>query len=158
MRHAKSSWSDPTLPDLLRPLNKRGINNSTLMAHKLQEMNIFPEYALCSYAERTKQTWGLMSKVFNTFIPTKILPELYDTSISEVLLSISKIPKEITTLLVLFHNPTCELVYTNLTQQNEVISTANVLILESVDKYCWKDILTHPSLWETLQVLRPKEL
>ena len=35
VRHAKSSWSDPTVDDRDRPLNKRGRRNAPQMAQRL---------------------------------------------------------------------------------------------------------------------------
>ncbi len=32
LRHAKSSWQDPSLTDMERPLNKRGRRDATAMA------------------------------------------------------------------------------------------------------------------------------
>ena len=35
IRHAKSDWSDTTLRDFDRPLNKRGLHDAPFMAEKL---------------------------------------------------------------------------------------------------------------------------
>jgi len=34
VRHAKSSWKDPTLDDFDRPLNKRGKHDAPLLLHQ----------------------------------------------------------------------------------------------------------------------------
>jgi len=43
IRHAKSSWSDPSLDDFDRPLNKRGNKNAPFMAKKFKDKGIFPD-------------------------------------------------------------------------------------------------------------------
>ncbi|MBT6406343.1 MAG: histidine phosphatase family protein, partial [Rhodospirillaceae bacterium] len=53
LRHAKSSWKDPTLADFDRPLNKRGKRAAKNMAVYLGGHNPRPELVLCSAAKRT---------------------------------------------------------------------------------------------------------
>jgi phosphohistidine phosphatase len=60
LRHAKSSWKNPTLPDRERPLATRGITDSTLMGKAMAERGIDPELVLCSSARRTRDTLALI--------------------------------------------------------------------------------------------------
>ena len=46
LRHAKSSWSDPTLPDHDRPLNKRGIHDAPRMGKLLRHEHLMPDLIL----------------------------------------------------------------------------------------------------------------
>ena len=39
-RHAKSDWNDPGLSDFERPLNKRGIKDTPVMADRLASKGI----------------------------------------------------------------------------------------------------------------------
>ena len=59
-RHAKSSWADPALADIDRPLNARGRNAAPLMARWLLEFGLAPDLVLCSAAVRTRQTLDLV--------------------------------------------------------------------------------------------------
>lgn len=56
MRHAKSDWGDPRLPDRARPLNGRGRKASTALGIWLRSRNLLPDQILCSSAERTQET------------------------------------------------------------------------------------------------------
>ncbi len=56
IRHAKSSWSDQTLSDYERPLNKRGKNDAPLMGEVLRKKGITPDLFLSSSAKRAKKT------------------------------------------------------------------------------------------------------
>jgi len=56
VRHAKSSWKDPSLDDFDRPLNKRGKRNAPFMGEKLKERRIMPDLILSSPAKRAKKT------------------------------------------------------------------------------------------------------
>lgn len=57
MRHAKSSWDDPTLNDHDRPLNKRGRRSASAMGAWLQQNGWTPDEVISSTATRTRETW-----------------------------------------------------------------------------------------------------
>ena len=56
MRHAKSDWGDPGLPDVQRPLAARGHRAAIRMASWLQDHGIEPVRILSSAAVRTRET------------------------------------------------------------------------------------------------------
>jgi phosphohistidine phosphatase len=60
LRHAKSSWADPALPDYQRPLAPRGLRDVKRIARHLVRLGIEPELVLCSSAERTRETLELI--------------------------------------------------------------------------------------------------
>lgn len=56
VRHAKSSWDNPSLSDFERPLNKRGQRDLPLMAKRVRDFDLHPNLMLYSSAVRTSQT------------------------------------------------------------------------------------------------------
>jgi phosphohistidine phosphatase len=56
MRHAKSDWGTPGLPDHARPLNKRGRRSATALGDWLRAEGLVPGEILCSTAARTQET------------------------------------------------------------------------------------------------------
>ena len=56
LRHAKSSWDDPHLPDHARPLNARGRQAATAMRRAMRDLALAPDIVLVSSARRTLQT------------------------------------------------------------------------------------------------------
>jgi phosphohistidine phosphatase len=60
LRHAKSSWDDPTLPDHERPLSPRGIKAANRVSRYLVEENLLPDLVLCSDSVRTRATAALL--------------------------------------------------------------------------------------------------
>ena len=58
MRHAKSGWGDPTLPDHDRPLNARGVISASALGDWLRAQGHLPDQALVSSALRTQQTFA----------------------------------------------------------------------------------------------------
>jgi phosphohistidine phosphatase len=60
LRHAKSSWDDPSLEDFDRPLAKRGIAAADRMGAYIQAQGLAPDAILCSSAVRARQTLELV--------------------------------------------------------------------------------------------------
>lgn len=56
IRHAKSSWSDPSLMDFDRPLNKRGKRDAPFMGKRLSEAVGGVDLFLSSSAKRAAKT------------------------------------------------------------------------------------------------------
>jgi phosphohistidine phosphatase len=56
LRHAKSSWDDPSLPDHDRPLAPRGLRAVKLLSSYVESNRIEPDLVLCSNARRTLET------------------------------------------------------------------------------------------------------
>ena len=56
IRHAKSSWSDSSLRDIDRPLNKRGLRDAPFMAKLLKGKNATPDVLVSSPARRARDT------------------------------------------------------------------------------------------------------
>ncbi len=56
IRHAKSSWRQPQLDDLQRPLNGRGKKNAREMGLRLAAMAVQPDLIVASPAKRTRKT------------------------------------------------------------------------------------------------------
>lgn len=56
LRHGKSSWADPKLADMDRPLKKRGRRDSSKIGHFLKTEDLTPQCILSSQAQRARQT------------------------------------------------------------------------------------------------------
>ena len=62
VRHAKSSWSDPSLSDRDRPLNKRGRRSAPDMGRRLAAQGHLPELIVSSPAKRAFSTARKIAK------------------------------------------------------------------------------------------------
>src|SRR6185295_19500675 len=65
VRHAKSSWDDPSLTDFERPLNKRDKKDAPEMAKKLNSKKINIDAFVSSTAKRARQTCKYFAKEFD---------------------------------------------------------------------------------------------
>ena len=84
LRHAKSSWDDPSLADRDRPLAPRGHRAAERMADHLRSDVPHPDLVLCSPALRTRETLDRMS---NAFVDAEVIvdDELYGAGEDELL-------------------------------------------------------------------------
>lgn len=72
IRHAKSSWSDRTLKDIERPLNKRGIKACPVMAQQIRKAGCSFEHIFCSPAVRAQTTIKLIAQSLQETYDLKI--------------------------------------------------------------------------------------
>lgn len=105
LRHAKSSWKNPTLPDRERPLAARGMGDAPAMGHAMTERGIDPELVLCSSARRTVDTLSLVLPELK--IEPKVIYEdgLYHASAEEMLDMLRGIQPGASHVMLVGHNP-----------------------------------------------------
>lgn len=108
LRHAKSSWDDPAHDDFDRPLNARGRRDAPRMAGEMNRRGWFPQRAIVSSALRTRQTWNLLEEYLPTACETVLDRTIYEAEPDAILSSIRRTPGQVTSLLVLGHNPGLE--------------------------------------------------
>ena len=105
LRHAKSDWSDPTLDDFDRPLNKRGRKAAPLMGKLLRKHGLIPDLVLCSTARRAQQTWDLVAEKLGKSVPVKSLKSLYLAPPSRILTTLEPLPDDVESVILVAHNP-----------------------------------------------------
>jgi phosphohistidine phosphatase len=105
LRHAKSSWEEPSLHDHDRPLAPRGRRAVTLLAEHLQATDIHPSLVLCSSARRTLETLEGVSPGGETLIE----PELYAASASTLLERLRRVSEGTESVMVIGHNPALQI-------------------------------------------------
>jgi len=105
LRHAKSSWKNPTLPDHDRPLNSRGKAQAPLMGKAMAKRGLNPDLVLCSTARRTRDTLDLVLPELSG--EPKIVYEdgLYHAAPTEMLSILQTAPASAGQVLVVGHNP-----------------------------------------------------
>jgi phosphohistidine phosphatase len=104
MRHAKSSWDDPELPDFDRPLNARGRKAANRMATYFRKAGISPELILCSAAKRTRET---CEAILSAGIAPRVSfdDELYGAPAGDLLDLVRDLPDALMRVLIIGHNP-----------------------------------------------------
>lgn len=106
VRHAKSSWSDSSLMDIQRPLNKRGSRNAPEMGKRLKNRGILPDIIVSSPAVRAFTTAELISKEIGySSNQIRISHELFHSSSSGILETIRSLENEYNCAMLFGHNP-----------------------------------------------------
>lgn len=106
LRHAKSSWDDPSLEDFDRPLAVRGNKDAQLVGSAIAARGWVPDAALVSHARRARQTWRLIADAFGKEAPRAVYDEaLYTASAGDLLAVIGRVPESVERLAVVGHNP-----------------------------------------------------
>ena len=105
LRHAKSSWADPTLPDHERPLEPRGRRDAQRIAKHLARHGIEPQLVLCSPAKRTRSTLELLRPALGATSTVRLDAALYAASADKLLERIRNVPERVDSVMLIGHNP-----------------------------------------------------
>lgn len=106
VRHAKSSWDDPSLRDHDRPLNKRGHRDAPAMGLRIAEHGVRPSLIVSSTAVRAWTTAKAVAKAVG--YPYEFLekePQLYHASVDRILDLIRAQDDRCNNLMLVGHNP-----------------------------------------------------
>jgi phosphohistidine phosphatase len=104
LRHAKSSWSDPTLPDHERPLAPRGLRDAKRIAKHFRRLEVRPALVLCSSATRTRETFELVQPALGG-TSVQVEERLYAATSDALLERLRAVPDKVDSLLLIGHNP-----------------------------------------------------
>jgi phosphohistidine phosphatase len=105
LRHAKSSWDDPDLPDEQRPLAPRGVRAAGAVAHHLRATAVAPDLVLCSPARRAVQTWEGVASGVPPWTPVEVDEAIYHADGDELLARLRDVQSRIGSVLLVGHNP-----------------------------------------------------
>jgi phosphohistidine phosphatase len=120
LRHAKSSWSDPSLDDRQRPLSPRGEAAAPAMGKYMKRHKLVPELVLCSPARRARETWKLLAKELPGAPAPAVEEAIYDFGNGGRLIeTIRKRGGKAESVLVVGHNPSLERLALRLIKEGE---------------------------------------
>jgi phosphohistidine phosphatase len=106
IRHAKSSWADPDLPDRERPLKARGRRAARKMGRRLAKYELEPDLVLSSPAVRALETARIIARRLHYPRRQIVLnPRLYAGSASELLHAVQELDERFLVVLLVGHNP-----------------------------------------------------
>lgn len=104
VRHAKA---EPfAASDVERVLTDRGRADGAALGAWLAEQGVTPGVAYVSYAARTRETWQVLAEAAGWAIAPQIDGNLYGTDEDGVLELVHTTPEDVSTVVVIGHNPT----------------------------------------------------
>ena len=104
LRHAKSSWDDPSLPDFERPLNLRGRAAAMAMRGAMSGLGLQPDQVLVSTSRRTMETLQALEPWEETPLIDP-MDSLYLASAPSLLLAVQNLQPTVRSAMVVAHNP-----------------------------------------------------
>jgi phosphohistidine phosphatase len=154
LRHAKSSWDDPSLSDFDRPLNGRGRKAAPFMGKLIADREIRPEIILSSPAVRARRTAELFRDAAELKCPLRFEKQIYEASLADLRTVVSELAEEFASALLVGHQPgTGELIRFLTGESPEVPTACFASVSLNVDK--WADVRN--GLGKLDLILRPKE-
>jgi phosphohistidine phosphatase len=157
LRHAKSSWDNPSLADHDRPLNRRGERDAPRMGELLREKQLVPDVIISSDAVRARTTAEAVAEAALYTPAIQFDPRLYAASPDDIVAVLQTTPKaSARRVMIVGHNPGLEELVALLTGEQQDMPTA-ALAHMTLPIERWRDLST-TTRGALLGVWRPKEL
>ncbi|MFV3077739.1 SixA phosphatase family protein [Niveispirillum fermenti] len=169
LRHAKSDWTDPRLPDHDRPLNPRGQKAAATMANYWAVRKggpPRPDRVLCSTAVRARATLDIVSAVWKDDLPAVDFERgLYLCGEEALLDRLKALGEETGAVLMVGHNPDFQLLARDLCDRGD--SVLRAALAEKLPTCSFVEIsIPAPTAWRDLRwglatltgLTRPRDL
>jgi phosphohistidine phosphatase len=119
LRHAKSDWDEPSLPDRDRPLAPRGRRDARLLADHLRTGVTAVDRIVCSPARRARETLDAVRDAWEPPPPVVIDERVYGASLAVLVGVVAETATDVTSLMLIGHNPTLQLAVLTLAGDGE---------------------------------------
>ncbi len=151
LRHAKSDWSDPSLDDHDRPLNRRGKRAREQIAAHVAGWPV--DLVVCSTAVRARAT----AKPVVTTLGCEVQfdPAIYEASAGDLLDVVQHLPNEASAVMLVGHNPGFEVLTSVLCGDSPAYPTAALGTI-TLDVPRWAD--AEPGSGRLVGLVTPAEL
>ena len=155
MRHAKSDWGEPGLPDHDRPLNERGKRDAPRAGQWLANQGWVPDWIVCSTAKRARKTASRVAEACGYAVEVSETKTLYLAEPEEYLRVLRESPPHAARVLAIGHNPGLEMLCELLVSQSQEFATAAIASIElPIDR--WTDFQIDGTA-RLLAMWRPRE-
>ena len=110
LRHAKSSWEDPSLSDRERPLSKRGRKACSALRAHLRDSGVAGglQLVLCSPAVRAVQTLEGVRDGLPHAARVEIEDAIYAAIADRLVVLLRSLPRDVREVMLVGHNPGLE--------------------------------------------------
>ena len=156
LRHAKSSWTQASLQDHNRPLNKRGKHDAPLVGKLIREQGLTPDLIISSTAKRAQDTARLVAEACGYEGEVELRQELYLSDTTCYLDILHSLPDKMGCVMLVGHNPDIEELLSLLTDYEEPFPTAALAQVE-LPIGSWKSI-TEATDGYLKNIWKPREL
>lgn len=156
LRHAKSSWDDPSLDDHERPLNGRGRKDAPRIGAMLKTSGLTPDLVISSDAVRARATAQAAADAAGYTGEVVRDRRLYLASPRDILAVLRDVrADDADTVMIVGHNPGLEELVLHLTAKPEPMPTAALAQIELPIEE-WQD-LTMSARGRVVDLWRPRD-
>lgn len=142
IRHAKAVAHDAAPTDVERALAPRGHRDALLMSQRVADELTVPDVMLVSTAQRTTETasyfidaWGLGAHAVHRDA------RIYDAPLRTLLTVIAELPDDVSTAVVVGHNPSVsDVVYYLTSGEYGGMATCTVVVVEMNSAMSWDEV------------------
>lgn len=164
LRHAKSSWDDPQLDDVDRPLNMRGWATAKRLGREFERRGISVDQVLASPAVRVRETLAGVGETFDLGAPIRFDQRLYLASADQLMAIVHDFPPQLGSPMLVGHNPGLEQLLAKLAGDDELGLRSKVAHKFPTGAFArvelntgnWKMI--EPGRGRIVELILPKEL
>ncbi len=103
LRHADSD-RPAGVGDHERPLSPQGRADSALIGRQIAQLDLLPELAIVSTAQRAQETWGLVQPHLAVSVVQRDEPRVYNASTQTLLAVIGETEPNVDSLVMVGHN------------------------------------------------------
>lgn len=167
LRHAKSSWDNPSLRDHDRPLSKAGKADAAQVSQKLLQLGWIPQLILSSDATRTRETLNIMQEQVADLLNSEVhfIPSFYSIAamdgqtaehLQQAICRYSS--DKILTVMCMGHNRGWEEAASMFTGATVELKPCNAALLEATGK-SWEEAFVLAGLggWKLQGVVKPND-
>ena len=162
LRHAKSSWADPTLDDHDRPLAPRGHRAARFIADHLRAQAVRPQLVLCSSARRARETLAELTPVLGDQVEVVVTDDLYGADAGEILRRLCEVGRDIASVMIVGHNPGLHELALELTGEGDETAISQLhtkfptgaLATLQLDRASWKEFAA--GQWYLANIVLPR--
>jgi phosphohistidine phosphatase len=155
LRHAKSSWDEPSLPDFDRPLAPRGQRDAPRIGRAFAQRGPEPELIVSSTALRARETVAAFAEAAGIKQNPEFDGEIYGASSSALMSVIRRLPDSSRTAMLVGHNPGFEDLLARLTASRLPVPTCSLARID-FNSESWSGI--EDGEGELVWQLNPKSL
>lgn len=156
LRHAKSSWSDASLSDHDRPLNKRGKRDAPKIGNLLRENELAPDLIVSSSARRALKTAEAVAAACEFDGQIIATRDLYHADPESYFSALRQLGGQNDVVMVVGHNPGIEELLEGLTGEWARMPTA-ALAEVKIDARDWSGMSVETS-GDLANLWLPREL
>ena len=161
MRHAKSDWS-AGLPDIERPLNKRGVKSAEKISRWLQKNDMIPGKIISSPSRRTRETVNILCEHMD--LDDRIIEwddRIYEADLADLLNVLDDMNPEFRCQLLVGHNPGLDSLVCHLSSTTPMRNSTGKLMTTAalaVFDYGKHGLNSKKHSARLVQIIRPREL